>query len=155
MFSICNNTSSVLSSEVPGGSDTSDKIAPVSSPGTNALGVIFNSKTNIPAKTAKPKKATHLRLIKNSTPLLYFTVVASKATHNAMNDISSAIISITLVMSAVFIPVSFISGSAGVFYQQFGLTLAVAIVLSAVNALTLSPALCAIFLKTSMALNQE
>jgi len=70
-----------------------------------------------------------------------------KATHNAMNDISSAIISITLVMSAVFIPVSFISGSAGVFYQQFGLTLAVAIVLSAVNALTLSPALCAIFLK--------
>ena len=71
-----------------------------------------------------------------------------KATHNAMNDISSAIISITLVMSAVFIPVSFISGSAGVFYQQFGLTLAVAIVLSAVNALTLSPALCAIFLKS-------
>lgn len=70
-----------------------------------------------------------------------------KAAHSAMNDISSAIISITLVMSAVFIPVSFISGSAGVFYKQFGLTLAVAIVLSAVNALTLSPALCAIFLK--------
>ena len=64
-----------------------------------------------------------------------------------MGDISSAIISITLVMSAVFIPVSFISGSAGVFYKQFGLTLAVAIVLSAINALTLSPALCAIFLK--------
>ena len=70
-----------------------------------------------------------------------------KATHSAMNEISSAIISITLVMSAVFIPVSFISGSAGVFYKQFGLTLAVAIVLSAVNALTLAPALCAIFLK--------
>ena len=70
-----------------------------------------------------------------------------KAAHSAMGDISSAIISITLVMSAVFIPVSFISGSAGVFYKQFGLTLAVAIVLSAVNALTLSPALCAIFLK--------
>ena len=70
-----------------------------------------------------------------------------KAAHSAMNDISSAIISITLVMSAVFIPVSFISGSAGVFYKQFGLTLAVAIILSAVNALTLSPALCAIFLK--------
>jgi HAE1 family hydrophobic/amphiphilic exporter-1 len=70
-----------------------------------------------------------------------------KATHSAMNDISSAIISITLVMSAVFIPVSFISGSAGVFYKQFGLTLAVSIVLSAINALTLSPALCAIFLK--------
>lgn len=70
-----------------------------------------------------------------------------KAAHSAMGDISSAIISITLVMSAVFIPVSFISGSAGVFYKQFGLTLAVAIVLSAINALTLSPALCAIFLK--------
>lgn len=70
-----------------------------------------------------------------------------KAAHSAMNEISGAIISITLVMSAVFIPVSFISGSAGVFYKQFGLTLAVAIVLSAVNALTLSPALCAIFLK--------
>ncbi|MFA9189420.1 efflux RND transporter permease subunit [Flavobacterium sp. FBOR7N2.3] len=70
-----------------------------------------------------------------------------KAAHSAMGDISSAIISITLVMSAVFIPVSFISGSAGVFYKQFGLTLAVSIVLSAINALTLSPALCAIFLK--------
>lgn len=70
-----------------------------------------------------------------------------KAAHSAMNDISSAIISITLVMSAVFIPVAFISGSAGVFYKQFGLTLAVSIVLSAINALTLSPALCAIFLK--------
>ncbi|MBA0883862.1 efflux RND transporter permease subunit [Flavobacterium undicola] len=70
-----------------------------------------------------------------------------KAAHSAMSDISSAIISITLVMSAVFIPVSFISGSAGVFYKQFGLTLAISIVLSAINALTLSPALCAIFLK--------
>lgn len=70
-----------------------------------------------------------------------------KAAHSAMNGISSAIISITLVMFAVFIPVTFISGSAGVFYKQFGITLAVAIILSAVNALTLSPALCAIFLK--------
>lgn len=70
-----------------------------------------------------------------------------KAAIDAMNDISGAIISITLVMAAVFIPVSFISGSAGVFYKQFGLTLAVSIVLSAVNALTLSPALCAIVLK--------
>lgn len=69
------------------------------------------------------------------------------AAHSAMNEISGAIISITLVMAAVFIPVSFISGSAGVFYKQFGLTLAVAIALSAVNALTLSPALCAIILK--------
>lgn len=70
-----------------------------------------------------------------------------KAAHKAMDEISGAIISITLVMSAVFIPVSFISGTAGVFYKQFGLTLAIAIVLSAINALTLSPALCAIFLK--------
>lgn len=72
---------------------------------------------------------------------------ARKASFAAMHDISGAIISITLVMAAVFIPVSFISGSAGVFYKQFGLTLAIAILLSAVNALTLSPALCAILLK--------
>jgi HAE1 family hydrophobic/amphiphilic exporter-1 len=72
---------------------------------------------------------------------------ARKATVDAMSEISGAIISITLVMAAVFIPVSFITGSAGVFYKQFGLTLAIAIILSAVNALTLSPALCAIFLK--------
>lgn len=72
---------------------------------------------------------------------------ARKASVDAMKDISGAIISITLVMSAVFLPVTFISGSTGVFYKQFGITLAVAILLSAVNALTLSPALCAIFLK--------
>lgn len=72
---------------------------------------------------------------------------AREATKDAMTEISGAIISITLVMAAVFVPVSFISGSAGVFYKQFGLTLAIAIILSAVNALTLSPALCAIFLK--------
>lgn len=72
---------------------------------------------------------------------------AKKATVDAMDDISGAIISITLVMAAVFIPVSFIQGSSGVFYKQFGLTLAISIILSAINALTLSPALCAIFLK--------
>ncbi|MFC3561791.1 efflux RND transporter permease subunit [Pedobacter jamesrossensis] len=72
---------------------------------------------------------------------------ARKATVDAMEDISGAIISITLVMAAVFIPVSFIQGSSGVFYKQFGLTLAISIILSAINALTLSPALCAIFLK--------
>lgn len=72
---------------------------------------------------------------------------AKKATMHAMSEISGAIISITLIMSAVFLPVTFITGSAGVFYKQFGLTLAVAILISAVNALTLSPALCAIFLK--------
>lgn len=70
-----------------------------------------------------------------------------KATIDAMSEISGAIISITLVMAAVFVPVSFISGSAGVFYKQFGLTLAISIILSAINALTLSPALCALFLK--------
>ena len=72
---------------------------------------------------------------------------AKKASIDAMNEISSAIISITLVMSAVFIPVTFIGGTSGVFYTQFGITLAVAIILSAINALTLSPALCAILLK--------
>ena len=72
---------------------------------------------------------------------------AKKATLDAMDDISGAIVSITLVMSAVFIPVSFIQGSSGVFYKQFGLTLAIAIILSAINALTLSPALCALLLK--------
>ena len=73
---------------------------------------------------------------------------SKRASVLAMNEISGAIISITLVMAAVFVPVSFIGGSTGVFYKQFGLTLAIAIVLSAVNALTLSPALCAIFLKS-------
>lgn len=72
---------------------------------------------------------------------------ARKATHKAMDEITGAIISITLVMGAVFIPVTFITGPTGVFYEQFGVTLLVAIAISAVNALTLSPALCAIFLK--------
>ncbi|WP_179351461.1 efflux RND transporter permease subunit [Winogradskyella vidalii] len=71
-----------------------------------------------------------------------------KATLTAMNEISGAIISITLVMSAVFIPVTFISGPTGVFYEQFGVTLIIAILISAVNALTLSPALCALLLKS-------
>ena len=66
---------------------------------------------------------------------------------DAMNEISGAIISITLVMSAVFVPVSFIGGTSGTFYREFGVTMAVSIVISALNALTLSPALCAIFLK--------
>ena len=70
-------------------------------------------------------------------------VAASKA----MTEIAPAIISITLVMSAVFIPVSFLGGTSGVFFKQFGLTLAMAILISALNALTLSPALCALFLK--------
>ena len=70
-----------------------------------------------------------------------------KATLAAMKEISPAIISITLVMASVFIPVSFIGGTSGVFFKQFGLTLAISILISAVNALTLSPALCALFLK--------
>ncbi|HLW41192.1 MAG TPA: efflux RND transporter permease subunit [Flavobacterium sp.] len=72
---------------------------------------------------------------------------APTATNNAMGEIAGAIISITLVMCAVFIPVTFITGPTGVFYKQFGVTLIVAIAISAVNALTLSPALCAMFLK--------
>jgi HAE1 family hydrophobic/amphiphilic exporter-1 len=72
---------------------------------------------------------------------------ARKASVDAMSEIAGAIVSITLVMSAVFLPVTFITGSTGVFYKQFGITLAVAILLSAVNALTLSPALCAILLR--------
>lgn len=70
-----------------------------------------------------------------------------KASIDAMNEIAGALISITLVMMLVFIPVSFMPGTSGVFYQQFGLTMAIAIGFSALNALTLSPALCALFLK--------
>ena len=70
-----------------------------------------------------------------------------KATLAAMKEIAPAIVSITLVMASVFIPVSFIGGTSGVFFKQFGLTLAVSILISAINALTLSPALCALFLK--------
>ena len=74
---------------------------------------------------------------------------ARKATVEAMDEITGAIISITLVMAAVFIPVTFIQGPTGVFYQQFGITLIIAILISAVNALTLSPVLCALLLKSS------
>ena len=69
------------------------------------------------------------------------------ASIDAMNEISGAIISITLVMAAVFVPVSFIGGTSGTFYREFGVTMAISIIISALNALTLSPALCAIFLK--------
>ncbi|MFR2070060.1 MAG: efflux RND transporter permease subunit [Bacteroides nordii] len=72
---------------------------------------------------------------------------ARLASIDAMNELGGAIVSITLVMMSVFIPVSFMSGTSGVFYRQFGLTMAIAIGLSAVNALTLTPALCAILLK--------
>lgn len=72
---------------------------------------------------------------------------AKTATTSAMSEISGAIFSITLVMSAVFLPVGFMEGPAGIFYKQFSYTLAIAILISAVNALTLSPALCALILK--------
>ena len=72
---------------------------------------------------------------------------ARTASIDAMNELGGAIVSITLVMMSVFVPVSFMGGTAGTFYRQFGLTMAIAIGFSALNALTLSPALCAIFLK--------
>lgn len=70
-----------------------------------------------------------------------------KASREAMSEISGAIVSISLVMSAVFIPVSFMGGTTGVFYKQFALTLASSVILSAINALTLSPVLCAVMIK--------
>ncbi len=72
---------------------------------------------------------------------------ARRASIDAMGEIGGAIVSITLVMMLVFIPVSFMPGTSGIFYQQFGLTMAMSIGISAINALTLSPALCAVFLK--------
>jgi hydrophobic/amphiphilic exporter-1 (mainly G- bacteria), HAE1 family len=85
-------------------------------------------------------EAVHAKMENTGLPV-------KEATLKAMSEISGAIISITLVMAAVFIPVGFMKGPTGVFYRQFGYTLAIAIFISAVNALTLSPALCAIFLK--------
>lgn len=85
-------------------------------------------------------EAVHSKMERTKLP-------ARVATIQSMNEISGAIISITLVMAAVFIPVGFMQGPAGVFYKQFAFTLAIAIMISAVNALTLSPALCALFLK--------
>ena len=74
-----------------------------------------------------------------------------EATHSAMGEITGAVISITLVMSAVFIPIGFMTGSSGLFYKQFAYTLAIAIIISAINALTLTPALCALLLKNTHA----
>ena len=72
---------------------------------------------------------------------------AKEASIDAMSELGGAIVSITLVMMSVFIPVSFMGGTAGTFYRQFGITMAISIGFSALNALTLSPALCALFLK--------
>lgn len=76
---------------------------------------------------------------------------ARAATLSAMSEITGAILSITMVMAAVFLPVGFMEGPTGVFYRQFAFTLAIAILISALNALTLSPALCALFLKNTHA----
>jgi len=89
-------------------------------------------------------EAVHHKLEHHSTD-------AKKATISAMGEITGAILSITLVMSAVFLPIGLIEGPVGVFYRQFAFTLAIAIVISAVNALTLSPALCAVLLKNKHA----
>lgn len=87
-------------------------------------------------------EAVHAKMEeKNLTPLA--------ATEQAMSEISGAIIAITLVMAAVFIPVAFMSGPAGIFFRQFSITMATAIILSGVIALTLTPALCAIMLKNT------
>ena len=85
-------------------------------------------------------EAVHVKMHNEKLP-------PAKATEAAIREIGGAIIAITLVMSAVFVPVGFMSGTVGIFYRQFSLTLAVAIVISGVNALTLSPALCALMLK--------
>jgi HAE1 family hydrophobic/amphiphilic exporter-1 len=80
---------------------------------------------------------------------------ARKATEKAMSEISGAIIAITLVMAAVFLPTSFMTGPVGIFYKQFSITMAISIVLSGIGALTLTPALCALFLKPSHHSNQK
>lgn len=84
-------------------------------------------------------EAVHVKMEEGMQPL--------EATIEATKEIAGAVVAITIVMSAVFIPVAFLSGPVGVFYRQFSLTLAISIVISGVNALTLTPALCAIILK--------
>ncbi|TBO41473.1 efflux RND transporter permease subunit [Pedobacter kyonggii] len=85
-------------------------------------------------------EAVHVKMSEEHLPPMEATIAA-------MKEISGAIIAITLVMSAVFIPVAFLSGPVGVFYRQFSLTLAISIVISGINALTLTPALCALMLR--------
>ena len=82
-------------------------------------------------------------------------MAAREATIAAMHEITGALVAITLVMSAVFIPVAFLSGPVGVFYRQFSLTLAISIVISGINALTLTPALCALLLKQPQQSNKR
>ncbi|MGF6927934.1 HAE1 family hydrophobic/amphiphilic exporter-1 [Chitinophaga sp. W2I13] len=85
-------------------------------------------------------EAVHVKMSEEHLPPM-------EATLAAMKEISGALVAITLVMSAVFIPVAFLSGPVGVFYRQFSLTLAISIVISGINAVTLTPALCAIMLR--------
>ncbi|SHM89369.1 hydrophobe/amphiphile efflux-1 (HAE1) family protein [Chitinophaga jiangningensis] len=85
-------------------------------------------------------EAVHVKMSEEHLPPM-------EATLAAMKEISGALVAITLVMSAVFVPVAFLSGPVGVFYRQFSLTLAISIVISGINAVTLTPALCAIMLK--------
>ncbi|WP_129715401.1 efflux RND transporter permease subunit [Pedobacter sp. SYP-B3415] len=85
-------------------------------------------------------EAVHVKMTEEHLPPMEATVAA-------MKEISGAIVAITLVMSAVFVPVAFLSGPVGVFYRQFSLTLAISIVISGINALTLTPALCALLLR--------
>jgi len=87
-------------------------------------------------------EAVHAQMEKNGLKPM-------QATEAAMKEISGAIVAITLVMSAVFVPVAFMSGPSGIFYRQFSLTMAISIVLSGIVALTLTPALCAILLKSN------
>lgn len=89
-------------------------------------------------------EAVHVKMHDHHLPPLEATIAA-------MKEITGAIFAITLVMSAVFIPVAFLSGPVGVFYRQFSLTLAISIVISGINALTLTPALCALILKQNHA----
>ncbi len=89
-------------------------------------------------------EAVHVKMHDSNLPPLEATIAA-------MKEITGAIFAITLVMSAVFIPVAFLSGPVGVFYRQFSLTLAISIVISGINALTLTPALCALMLKQNHA----
>jgi len=85
-------------------------------------------------------EAVHEKMTRHHLPAL-------EATIQSMKEISGAIIAITLVMSAVFLPVTFMDGPVGIFYKQFSITLAIAIVISGINAVTLTPALCALILK--------
>jgi HAE1 family hydrophobic/amphiphilic exporter-1 len=94
-------------------------------------------------------EAVHAKLEHSATQ--HSQMTALQATEEAMSEISGAIIAITLVMAAVFVPVAFLDGPTGIFYRQFSLTMAVAIVLSGVTALTLTPALCALLLENTYA----